>query len=244
MLIRSAGAARSLALGLGQRLEARDAVLDPAVAFLVGAVELYTVVEGDAAHLVCGLALALAVGLGVEEAGAVVDAGAAVGELLAALGDLHVGQTLGHLADQDVDRLRRLHLLAEEELGVEAGFAGLGLADRLARDGDREQGRGGQRHALAFRVGEARLALAVVADQRLALDQAGLAAAGCRAVLEAQLLAVAALGHLRLLLARHGRPRAGRLEPQPLVHGIAAIAGQAQLEGVGARRAGARLAAV
>ena len=99
-----------------------------------------------------------------------------------------------------------------------------------------------QRHGLAFGIGEARLAAAVVAEQRLALDQAGLAAVGGGAVLEAQLLAVAAFGHLRLLLARHRRPPAGHLQPQPLVHDIA-VAGQPDLEGIGAGRAGARLAA-
>src|ERR1044072_4197951 len=161
----------SLALGLGQRLEMCDAVFDAAVALLVSALEPDAVVERDAAHLVGGLALPLAVGLGVEEAGAVVDAGAAVGQLLASLGDLHVAQPLGQLADQDVDRLRRLHLLAEEELGVEALLAGLGLADRLARNGDRKQRFGGQRHGLALGIGEARLALAVVPEQRLALEQ-------------------------------------------------------------------------
>jgi hypothetical protein len=72
----------------------------------------------------------------------VVDAGAAVGEFLAALGDLHVGETLwAALPIRMLTDCGGFTFLAEEELGVEAGFAGLGQADRLARDGDREQRR-------------------------------------------------------------------------------------------------------
>src|SRR5215468_12652491 len=78
-----------ITLRLGQRFEAGDAVLNAGFALFVRAVELDAVVERDAAHLEGRLAAALSLGLRIEKSGAVVDARAAVGQLLAAFRDFH-----------------------------------------------------------------------------------------------------------------------------------------------------------
>src|SRR5581483_8248296 len=189
---------RLLAIRPGQAFQAGDAVFDAAFAVLVRAVELDAVVEHQARHLEGGL-LALALGVGIEEAAAVVDARMVGGQRLGALWNGEAGEALGHLANQHIDRLRRLDVVAEEEQRVERRVARLGVLHGGARDRGREHRAGRQRDTLALGLAEARLAAAVVVDRGLAYPLRGDAAVGGGAMIELQLPAVAALGHLRLL---------------------------------------------
>ena len=140
----------------------------------------------------------------IEEAATVVNARAVGGERLGALRDRQIGQSFRHLADQDIDRLRRLHLLAIIEKGIEARVACFGVLDRGAHERRWEHRARRQGNRLAGGLAVTALALAIVADRRLAFPLAGDLSIGRAAMVELQLLAVAALGHLRLLLAGDG----------------------------------------
>jgi hypothetical protein len=164
-----------------------------------------------------------------------------VSRALAAFGNLELGEALGHPADHDVDRLRRLHLVAEEEQRVEAAVAALAcwMVARVSALGNSVPL--GSADRLALGIAEQRLAAAVVvepASPRRVLVALPFSALRCskRSLRPSRLL-----GHLRGLLAHRLALGALDLEPHALVDDIA-LAGLLELEGVGAGRAHAGLA--